>query len=359
MRDSSGRPISDGSREWSYGLGTNWTESNIAGNDLQALVNKKIYHESAVSSDSKDQAHTGCTSKGTASKMRDVTIPLYSAPINSAVGCYHSQYTIRKEDMTDNQKSVSLLYELKMPECNCNIMQQLLRQQLLATAQLATKEEEKGIRKKTEREQEGKRYIKFKSMKLGFSKTGLKWGHPKLSTNSEVPTGQQHYMESSHTPSGKSVWAGNQGAKENTCSAGPNSYKKEELVRDVKVRGSLGCSDHDMVEFRVPRVGISSMKSSWRQSSVVYPQGQYIFINNLDDGTECTLNSFADGTKLEGVVDTPVSERKNALNAASFSTDQCKMTSTGMTGEKRKGLQIPSNGSNYNMKIVLEKMGEM
>lgn len=30
--------------------------------------------------------------------------------------------------------------------------------------------------------------------------------------------------------------------------------KKEEVVRNVKVKGSLGCSDNEMVEFKIPRV---------------------------------------------------------------------------------------------------------
>ena len=30
---------------------------------------------------------------------------------------------------------------------------------------------------------------------------------------------------------------------------------KEGLVGDVKVKGSLGCSDHEMVEFRILRAG--------------------------------------------------------------------------------------------------------
>lgn len=31
----------------------------------------------------------------------------------------------------------------------------------------------------------------------------------------------------------------------------------------------------------------------------------YIFINNLDDGVECTISKFADNTELGGVADIP------------------------------------------------------
>ena len=63
---------------------------------------------------------------------------------------------------------------------------------------------------------------------------------------------------------------------------------------------------------RVQSVVLSGAESSWRpvargdlQASVLCPVFFNIFINDLDDGTECTLRKFADNTKMGGVADTP------------------------------------------------------